>query len=94
MDKQGITIDVLIENLNHCVHGDDCEKCIACEHIGERYCWGKLLRITIEVLEQLKQREKFHDFLWNTIQPNQMEVYISMFNAGMKGEKSDGNNQK
>ena len=28
---------------------------------------------------------KFYDFLWNVINPNEMEIYISMFNT--TGEK-------
>lgn len=87
MDKQAITIDELLESLNACVHGDDCEKCIECENPKEQFCWVHLMRKTAEVLEQIKQREKFHAFLWNTIQPNEMEAYISMYNAGdEKGE--------
>lgn len=91
MDKQAITIDELIESLNACVHGDDCEKCIECENLRERFCFVNLMRKTAEVLEQLKQEEKFHAFLWNTIQPNEMEQYISMYNSGNeKGRKADG----
>lgn len=87
MDKQAITIDELIASLNSCVHGDDCEKCIECENLRERFCWVNLMRKTAEVLEQLKQKEKFHEFLWNTIMPNEMEVYLSMYNSGNeKGE--------
>ena len=82
MDKQAITIDELIESLNACVKGDACEKCIECENLRERFCWVNLMRKTAEVLEQLKQKEKFHAFLWNTIQPNEMEAYLSMYNAG------------
>jgi hypothetical protein len=33
-------------------------------------------------IEELIRKEKFHAFLWNTIQPNEMEQYISMYNAG------------
>ena len=34
-----------------------------------------------EVIEKLTQKEKFHSFLWNTIQPNEMELYIAMYRA-------------
>lgn len=88
MDKQAITIDELIESLNACVQGDACEKCIECENLRERFCFVNLMRKTAEVLEQLKRKEKFHEFLWNTIQPNEMEQYISMYNSGNeKGER-------
>ena len=40
-----------------------------------------------DVIEELVRKEKFHTFLWNTIQPNEMEAYLSMYNAGNeKGE--------
>lgn len=35
-----------------------------------------------DVIEELVRKEKFHTFLWNTIQPNEMEAYLSMYNAG------------
>ena len=35
-----------------------------------------------DAIEELQRKEKFHAFLWNTIQPNEMEAYLSMYNAG------------
>ena len=35
-----------------------------------------------DAIEELIRKEKFHAFLWNTIQPNEMEAYLSMYNAG------------
>ena len=81
MDKQTITIDELLESLNACVRGDDCEKCIECGNLRERFCWVNLMRKTAEVLEQIKQEEKFLEFLWNAIQPNEMEQYLAMYRA-------------
>lgn len=81
MGKQTITIDELLESLNACVRGDDCEKCIECGNLRERFCWVNLMRKTAEVLEQIKQEEKFLEFLWNTIQPNEMEQYLAMYRA-------------
>jgi len=81
MEKQTITIDELLESLNACVRGDDCEKCIECGNLRERFCWVNLMRKTAEVLEQIKQKEKFLEFLWNTIQPNEMEQYLAMYRA-------------
>lgn len=87
MNKQAITIDELIESLNACVDGNDCEKCIECENLKEGLCWVDLMRKAAELLEQVKQKEKFHAFLWNTIQPNEMEQYLAMYHAGdSKGE--------
>lgn len=88
MDKHTITIDELLGSLNACVHGDDCEKCIEFENLRERFCWVNLMRKTAEVLEQIKQEEKFLEFLWNTIQPNEMEAYLSMYNAGDEKEEN------
>ena len=34
-----------------------------------------------DTIEELVRKEKFHAFLWNTIQPNEMEQYISMYRA-------------
>ena len=34
-----------------------------------------------DVIEELVRKEKFHTFLWNTIQPNEMEQYIAMYRA-------------
>lgn len=41
-----------------------------------------------DTIEELVRKEKFHAFLWNTIQPNEMEAYISMYNAGDEKEES------
>lgn len=34
-----------------------------------------------DAIEELVRKEKFHAFLWNTIQPNEMEKYLSMYRA-------------
>ena len=34
-----------------------------------------------DAVEELERKEKFHAFLWNTIQPNEMEQYLSMYRA-------------
>lgn len=40
-----------------------------------------------DAIEKLLQKEKFHAFLWNTIQPNEMEQYLEMYRA--QGVPSD-----
>jgi hypothetical protein len=35
-----------------------------------------------DAIEKLARKEKFHSFLWNTINPNEMEAYVSMYIAG------------
>lgn len=49
----------------------DCGNCNTC-----------VKRQAADAIEELVRKEKFHAFLWNTIQPNEMEAYISMYNAG------------
>ena len=34
-----------------------------------------------DAIEELVRKEKFHAFLWNTIQPNEMEQYLAMYRA-------------
>jgi hypothetical protein len=41
-----------------------------------------LMKQAADAIEELIRKEKFHAFLWNTIQPNEMEQYISMYNSG------------
>ena len=48
----------------------------------------KTLHEAADAIEELVRKEKFHAFLWNTIQPNEMEAYISMYNAGNEKEES------
>lgn len=43
---------------------------------------AKVMNAAADAIEELVRKEKFHAFLWNTIQPNEMEAYISMYNAG------------
>ena len=54
------------------------------EQNGEKTLWCK----AADAIEELVRKEKFHAFLWNTIQPNEMEVYLSMYNAGNEKEES------
>ena len=34
-----------------------------------------------DAIEELVRKEKFHAFLWNTIQPNEMEQYLAMYRS-------------
>ena len=45
-------------------------------------CACGLMNRAANAIEELIRKEKFHAFLWNTIQPNEMEQYISMYNSG------------
>ena len=42
---------------------------------------AKLHRDAADAIEELVRKEKFHEFLWNTIQPNEMEQYLAMYRA-------------
>lgn len=42
---------------------------------------NKTLDEAADAIEELTQKEKFHAFLWNAIQPNETELYIAMYRA-------------
>lgn len=42
---------------------------------------AKLYNEAAEAIEKLVRKEKFYAFLWNTIQPNEMEQYLAMYRA-------------
>lgn len=45
-----------------------------------------------ETMDDAIEERKFYEFLWNTIQPNEMEQYISMYRA--QGVPSDASREK
>ena len=53
-----------------------------CPHGEWEFAAKKYMLQAADAIEELVRKEKFHAFLWNTIQPNEMEQYISMYNAG------------
>ena len=42
---------------------------------------AKLFNEAADAIEELVRKEKFHAFLWNVIQPNEMEQYLAMYRA-------------
>lgn len=74
--------DELIKRLKDSEHEIDCSLC-------DRYCCypdgkvhGKCIIIeAADAIEELVRKEKFHTFLWNVINPNEMEQYIEMYNS-------------
>lgn len=51
-------------------------------HYGEETSYDSdLMKQAADAIEELVRKEKFHAFLWNTIQPNEMEQYLSMYRA-------------
>lgn len=75
--------DELIKRLWECVSGE-CWNCSQHKdsYDGQRTCADNLMKQAADAIEELIRKEKFHEFLWNTIQPNEMEQYISMYNSG------------
>ena len=74
--------DELVRNLricSRCDFGQDCNGCT--QKSDDAFCCDKLLHEAADAIEELERKEKFHAFLWNTIQPNEMEAYLSMYNA-------------
>lgn len=59
--------DELIKRLRECT----------AEQNGEKTLWHQ----AADAIEELVRKEKFHAFLWNTIQPNEMEQYLAMYRA-------------
>ena len=49
-------------------------------NIKSNYIGLSLLQAA-DAIEELIRKEKFHAFLWNIIQPNEMEQYLAMFRA-------------
>jgi hypothetical protein len=46
------------------------------------------LRQAADAIEELLQKEKFHAFLWNVINPNDMQLYLEMYHSGDEKEKA------
>lgn len=47
----------------------------------ESFLFGDLMRDAADTIEKLVELDDFLLFLWGTIQPNEMEQYISMYRA-------------
>lgn len=69
---------------------NDCEEKSECRYAPKP---GQLVRYNCpfyekETTEKFPEKDAFYDFLWNTINPNDMEMYLKMFRS--KQEKTDG----
>lgn len=49
--------------------------------------WKELFAKAADAIEELLRKEKFHAFLWNVINPNDMQLYLEMYHSG--DEKED-----
>ena len=60
-------------------------------HHGEEYPTedAKLMMDSADAIEELLQKEKFHAFLWNVINPNDMQLYLEMYHSGDEKEKTE-----
>ena len=48
-----------------------------------------LMMQAADAIEELLQKEKFHAFLWNVINPNDMQLYLEMYHSGDEKEKTE-----
>lgn len=69
---------------------NNCTKRIKCEYAPKA---GQMVRYNCPFYERKLENQptddkKFYEFLWNTINPNVMEMYLKMFRS--KQEKTDG----
>ena len=42
-----------------------------------------------DAIDELLRKEKFHAFLWNVINPNDMQLYLEMYHSGDEKEKTE-----
>ena len=49
--------------------------------------WKDLYAQAADAIEELLRKEKFHAFLWNVINPNDMQLYLEMYHSS--GEKEE-----
>lgn len=76
--------DELVSSLRICAEGVHCDKCAKWEikqNGGRNACEFAICTEAADAIEELVRKEKFHEFLWNTIQPNEMEQYLAMYRA-------------
>lgn len=57
------------------------------EHRG--WALNETLDAAADAIEELLQKEKFHAFLWNVINPNDMQLYLEMYHSGDEKEKTE-----
>ena len=50
---------------------------------------NETLDAAADAIEELLQKEKFHAFLWNVINPNDMQLYLEMYHSGDEKEKTE-----
>lgn len=59
---------------------DECENRKLCDKHDNKTLSGTY-KEAADAIEELVRKEKFHTFLWNVINPNEMEQYIAMYNS-------------
>lgn len=75
-----------VENSGNC---NNCTKRVGCEYAPKA---GQMVRYNCPFYNVMSKAyllddKKFYEFLWNTINPNDMETYLRMFRS--KQEKTD-----
>ena len=56
------------------------------EHRG--WALNETLDAAADAIEELLQKEKFHAFLWNVINPNDMQLYLEMYHSGEEKQEA------
>ena len=67
-------------NIQEVIKGLECCKvgCKDCPYYGEQEC---ILKVRDDALEVLKEQCRFMEFLYNVINPNELEAYLRMYLA-------------
>ena len=52
-------------------------------------CTGRVRLQAADAIEELLRKEKFHAFLWNAINPNDMQLYLEMYHSGDEKENAE-----
>lgn len=81
----------LVKRLRAVANADHADRCDGCPY-DEDYpccvdCLDTMLKQAADAIEELLRKEKFHAFLWNVINPNDMQLYLEMYHSG--DEKED-----
>lgn len=69
----------LVKRLRYC--SEEQSGCGLCALSSDCVLRVGLLTQAADAIAELVRKEKFHTFLWNTIQPNEMEQYLAMYRS-------------
>lgn len=79
----------VVKALRVCTSERTISKCSKiCPYHNVQDCRTKLMIDAADAIEELLQKEKFHAFLWNVINPNDMQLYLEMYHSGNEKENA------